>query len=48
MENLLNFKTNKLQIRGLDTNLGLAIITIVNLTALSVYRDGGFCFYFYG
>ncbi|PIR90052.1 hypothetical protein COS93_02300 [bacterium (Candidatus Gribaldobacteria) CG07_land_8_20_14_0_80_33_18] len=39
-----NFKTNKLQ-TGLDRGLGFGILKVVNPTALSVYRDGGFYFY---
>ncbi len=42
MENLSNFNLNKSQTKGLDRGFGVAIITIVNLTAFSVRWDGGF------
>jgi len=42
MENLLKFNLNKLQTEGLDRGSGFAIIIIVNPTAFSVRRDGGF------
>jgi hypothetical protein len=45
MGNLPNFNTNKSQTRRLDKGFEFGILRIVNPTAFSVRRDGGFYFY---